>query len=80
GNDIGSSYRSAIFFMSEKQKTEAEKIIKEINSSNNWPGAIVTEVTSAETFWPAEKEHQDYLQNHPGGYTCHFERPDWKLI
>lgn len=80
GNDIGSSYRSVIFFTSESQKMEAEKLIKEINASNNWPGIVVTEVISAGTFWPAEKEHQDYLQNHPNGYTCHFERPDWKLI
>lgn len=79
GNDIGSSYRSAIFYLSEAQKTEAEKLITEMDASGIWPGPVVTEVKEATSFWSAEPEHQDYLQKNPNGYTCHFERPDWQL-
>lgn len=79
GNDIGSSYRSAIFYLSEEQKETAQKLIIEINASGKWPGKIVTEVTPASEFYPAERYHQDYLQNNPEGYTCHFIRTDWKL-
>jgi len=79
GNDIGTSYRSAIFYLDEDQREEAEKLIAEMEASGTWPGKIVTEVVSAGDFWNAEIEHQDYLQKNPGGYTCHFERPDWKL-
>ena len=79
GNDIGSSYRSAIFYLSAAQKTEAEKLITEMIASGIWPGPVVTEVKEATSFWSAEHEHQDYLQRNPNGYTCHFERPDWQL-
>ena len=79
GNDIGSSYRSAIFYLSAAQKTEAEKLITEMIASGIWPGPVVTEVKEATSFWSAEAEHQDYLQRNPNGYTCHFERPDWQL-
>ena len=79
GNDIGTSYRSAIFYENEEQKQVAEKLIAELDESHKWPGKIVTEVVPAGDFWDAEKEHQDYLQKNPGGYTCHFERPDWKI-
>src|ERR1700743_3149699 len=79
GNDIGASYRSAIFYLSEEQKQTAQALIAEMTASKLWPGPIVTEVVPATDFWDAEEEHQDYLQKHPYGYTCHFVRPDWKL-
>lgn len=79
GNDRGTSYRSAIFYLSEAQKETANTLIAEMNASKKWPGAIVTEVVPASDFWNAEEEHQDYLQKNPYGYTCHFIRPDWKL-
>ena len=79
GNDIGSSYRSAIFYTSEEQKRVAEDTIADVEASRLWPGKVVTEVTPASDFWEAEPEHQDYLQRFPAGYTCHFVRPGWKL-
>jgi len=79
GNDIGSSYRSAIFYLDETQKETANTLIDEMNASGKWPGPIVTEVVPASDFWDAEEEHQDYLQKHPYGYTCHYIRPEWTL-
>lgn len=79
GNDMGASYRSAIFYLSEEQKSTAEELIREINASGKWPGAVVTEVVPASDFWDAEEEHQAYLQKHPFGYTCHYIRPEWQL-
>jgi peptide-methionine (S)-S-oxide reductase len=79
GNDRGPSYRSAIFYLNEQQREVAEEVIKGITASKKWPGPIVTEVVPAGDFWDAEAEHQDYLRKHPGGYTCHYIRPDWKL-
>lgn len=79
GNDIGTSYRSAIFYTSDSQKKTAESLIAEMDDSGVWPGKVVTEVVPAGDFWNAEAEHQDYLQKNPYGYTCHFERPEWKL-
>lgn len=79
GNDVGTSYRSAIFYLTEEQKETAKKLIAEMTASHAWPGPIVTEVVPATDFWNAEEEHQNYLQKHPYGYTCHFIRPDWKL-
>jgi peptide-methionine (S)-S-oxide reductase len=79
GNDRGTSYRSAIFYLDEQQKETAENLIKEMTTSHKWPGRIVTEVVPASDFWNAEKEHQNYLQKHPYGYTCHFIRPEWKM-
>ena len=79
GNDLGASYRSAIFYTSDAQKETAEKLIAEMNASHIWPGPIVTQVVPAADFWIAEEYHQDYLQKIPHGYTCHFERPNWKL-
>ncbi|WP_318450838.1 peptide-methionine (S)-S-oxide reductase MsrA [Photobacterium leiognathi] len=79
GNDIGTSYRSAIFYTSDEQKDVAEKMIARINASGIWPGTVVTEVVPASDFWQAEPEHQDYLLHRPNGYTCHFPRPDWVL-
>lgn len=79
GNDVGASYRSAIFYLSEEQKETALNLINEMNASGKWPGIIVTEVVAANDFWDAEEEHQNYLQKHPYGYTCHYIRPDWQL-
>lgn len=79
GNDIGTSYRSAIFYFNEEQKQIAEKLIAEMDASGIWPGKIITVVAPATDFWDAEKEHQDYLQKHPNGYTCHYIRPQWQL-
>jgi peptide-methionine (S)-S-oxide reductase len=79
GNDIGTSYRSAIFYTSDAQKKVAEDTIADVDASGLWPGKAVTEVTAAGPFWEAEPEHQDYLERYPNGYTCHFPRPNWKL-
>ncbi len=79
GNDRGSSYRSAIYYISEQQKLMAEKTIADVNASGLWPGKVVTELAPAGAFWQAEPEHQDYLQQVPYGYTCHFPRADWVL-
>ncbi len=79
GNDIGTSYRSAIFYTSDAQKTIAEETIADVDASGRWPGSVVTEVVPAGAFWEAEPEHQDYLERYPYGYTCHYVRPDWKL-
>lgn len=79
GNDLGSQYRSAIFFLNDDQKAEAEKIIAEIDASGRWPKKVVTEVAPAGKWWDAEEYHQDYLEKYPEGYTCHFIRPEWKL-
>ena len=79
GNDRGTSYRSAIFYTSPAQQEVALDTIADVDASGLWPGAVVTEVTPASTFWQAEPEHQDYLQRIPHGYTCHFVRPGWKL-
>lgn len=73
GNDIGSSYRSAIFYANDNQKREAEEAIK--RNQVFWQQPIVTQLEPLSTFWPAEEYHQDYLQKNPDGYTCHFERP-----
>ena len=75
-NDMGSSYRSAIFIQNEEEKSIAEEVIEIVNSSGRWDGKIVTTLESFSTFWPAEENHQDYLVKNPGGYTCHFERFD----
>jgi len=79
GNDMGTSYRSAIFFTTQEQKRVAEETIADVDASGLWPGKVVTEVASAGPFWEAEPEHQDYLERYPEGYTCHFVRPDWVL-
>ena len=79
GNDIGSSYRSAIFYTDDEQKRAAEQVIAEVDASGRWPGKVVTEVAPAGPFWVAEPEHQDYLERFPAGYTCHYVRPNWVL-
>jgi len=79
GNDMGMSYRSAIYFTSEIQRLEAIKTIADVNASGLWPGHVVTELEPVGDFWEAEPEHQDYLEKHPNGYTCHFPRKNWVL-
>ena len=79
GNDVGTSYRSAVFYTSEAQRQVAEDTIADVNASGLWPGKVVTEVETVGDFWEAEPEHQDYLERFPGGYTCHWVRPGWKL-
>jgi len=79
GNDLGLSYRSAIFYTSDEQLEIAEETILDVDASGLWPGKTVTEVSPAGDFWEAEPEHQDYLERIPNGYTCHFIRPDWRL-
>ncbi|MGW6262118.1 peptide-methionine (S)-S-oxide reductase MsrA [Streptomyces sp. NPDC055085] len=79
GNDIGLSYRSAIYYFDDEQKRVAEDTIADVDASGLWPGKVVTEVAPAGPFWEAEPEHQDYLQRYPDGYTCHFVRPNWRL-
>jgi len=79
GNDRGTSYRSAIYFTSARQKAVALETIADVEASGLWPGKVVTEVEPAGDFWEAEPEHQDYLERVPHGYTCHFVRPNWVL-
>ncbi|WP_438988005.1 peptide-methionine (S)-S-oxide reductase MsrA [Marivivens donghaensis] len=79
GNDIGLSYRSAIYYVDEDQKAEALRTIADVDASGIWPAKVVTEVEPVGDFWEAESEHQDYLERHPNGYTCHFPRPNWTL-
>lgn len=79
GNDIGTSYRSAIFYLNDAQKRVAEDTIADVDASGLWPGKVVTEVAPDGPFWEAEPEHQDYLERIPNGYTCHFIRPGWTL-
>ncbi len=79
GNDLGMSYRSAIYFVDEAQKLTALDTIADVNACGLWPGKVVTEVEPASEFWEAEDYHQDYLEKNSNGYTCHFARPDWVL-
>ncbi len=79
GNDIGSSYRSAIFPLSPEQESVARDTIADVDASGLWPGKAVTTIESAAPFWHAEPEHQDYLMRYPNGYTCHFPRAGWML-
>ena len=79
GNDIGRSYRSAIYYVDDAQKQVALDTIADVDASGIWPGRVVTEVEPVGDFWEAEPEHQDYLERFPNGYTCHFPRPDWVL-
>lgn len=79
GNDVGSAYRSVIFYVNKEQKRTAHEVMRDIEKSRRWPGAVVTELVPASEFYKAEAYHQDYLERFPEGYTCHFIRPDWKL-
>ena len=79
GNDLGASYRSAIFYTDEAQRLTAVDTIADVDASGLWPGKVSSELAPAGPFWEAETEHQDYLVRHPNGYTCHFIRPNWRL-
>lgn len=79
GNDVGLSYRSGIYTLSDEQRRIALDTIADVEASGLWPGKVVTEVKPAGDFWEAEPEHQDYLERYPNGYTCHFPRPGWVL-
>ena len=79
GNDTGTSYRSAIYYVTEEQQQEALRTIEDVDACGLWPGKVVTELEPVGSFWEAEAIHQDYLQERPDGYTCHFARPGWKL-
>lgn len=74
GNDVGSQYRSAIFYQDDTQRQTAEKVKALVEASGKWKGTVVTEIVKATEFYPAEDYHQDYLQKNKGGYTCHFVR------
>jgi peptide-methionine (S)-S-oxide reductase len=79
GNDLGLSYRSALYYVSDEQHKVAQDTVADVDASDLWPGKVVTEIEPAREFWEAEPEHQDYLERLPNGYTCHFIRPNWKL-
>ncbi len=79
GNDIGTSYRSAIFPVTPEQERIARDTIADVDASGLWPGKVVTTIEPLGAFWEAEPEHQDYLERIPNGYTCHFARPGWVL-
>jgi peptide-methionine (S)-S-oxide reductase len=79
GNDVGVSYRSAIFYVNDAQKEVAVDTIADVDASGLWPGKVATQVVPVSEFWQAEEVHQDYLEKNHGGYTCHFPRPDWVL-
>lgn len=74
GNDLGSSYRSTIFYTNDNEKKEAQDFINIVNKSGRWPNPVVTTLEPFKKFYPAEDYHQDYLQKNPHGYTCHFIR------
>ena len=76
GYDVGPSYRSAIFYTTEEQKQVAEEFKQRLDAKGEWGAPVVTEIVAAGAYWKAEEEHQDYLEKRPGGYTCHFLRPE----
>lgn len=74
GNDVGTQYRSVIFYQGDKQKEAARRVTERVNASGKWPRPVTTEIVTAGPFFSAEDYHQDYLQKHPHGYHCHFLR------
>ena len=74
GNDVGSSYRSAIFYANAAEKQQARDFIEKVSASGRWKNPVVTALEPLKKFYSAEEYHQDYLQKNPAGYTCHFER------
>jgi len=78
-NDVGTQYRSAIFYLSEAQKETALKVVDMANKSGVFKKPVVTQVLKAKKFWPAEEYHQNYLKKNPYGYTCHHVREEWKF-
>src|SRR5260370_24040687 len=79
GNDVGTQYRSTIFYHDERQREVAERVKKKVNESGKWPRPVVTEIVPATTFWPPQALHQDYLQRIPCGYACRWVRERWVL-
>ena len=79
GDDVGTDYRSAIFYTNETQRRVAEATVDDVDDSGLWPGKVVTQIAPALEFWEAEAKDQFYLQRHPDGETCHFPRTEWKL-
>ena len=79
GNDVGTSYRSAIYYTTPEQERVARDTIADVEASGIWPGRVTTDVEPVGDFWEAEPEHQDYLERYPNGYTCHYVRPNWVL-
>jgi peptide-methionine (S)-S-oxide reductase len=79
GNDVGTSYRSAIFYASEEQKRIAQETIRDVQAAGKWPKKVMTQVSPERPFWEAEPEHQDYLERFPNGYPCHYIRPEWNI-
>jgi peptide-methionine (S)-S-oxide reductase len=79
GNDFGTSYRSAIFYLDDEQRRIADDTIADVDATGLSPGPVETEVTPAGPFCEEEPEHQDYREHYPNGYTCHFPRPGWVL-
>ena len=75
GNDVGTPYRSAIFYHNDEQRRIAEEVKAKVDKSGAWKRPVVTEIVPAKEFWTAEEYHQDYLEKHPNGYTCHYVRP-----
>jgi peptide-methionine (S)-S-oxide reductase len=80
GNDIGRSYRSAIFYQNEDEKNQAIEVIAEVDKSGLYPNPVVTTLEKYDKFWSAEDYHQDYLQKNPGGYTCHYIRSETPIL
>ena len=80
GNDIGSSYRSAIYYQTDEELKTAQDVIKKVDTSGMYDGKVVTSLEKFQAFYSAEEYHQDYLQKHPGGYTCHFVRTEKSLL
>jgi len=74
GNDIGTQYRSAIFYLNESQQQTARQVIQDVDACGEWPSKIVTELVPFKEFFRAEEYHQKYLVKHPHGYTCHYVR------
>ena len=78
-NDVGSQYRSSIFYLNDEQKEVAQNVINQANKSGVFQSAVVTKIEKAGEFYEAEAEHQDYLEKNPYGYTCHHIRNEWKF-
>jgi methionine-S-sulfoxide reductase len=76
GNDRGTQYRSTIFVHDDAQRAVAEQVRAEVNTKGRWAGRVVTTIEPAGPWYSAEEYHQDYLRKHPGGYTCHWLRPE----
>ncbi len=74
GNDVGTQYRSAAFYRDDVQRAVIEEVIDEVNEIGRFENPVVTNVAPETAFYDAEEYHQNYLQKHPSGYSCHFER------